>query len=235
MALDFPLNPVNNQIYGEYYYDAANASWRSNPSINGPSYISETAPAGVANGAIWYNSVDGTLFINYAGQWVEARSDQKVIPGSVIQVVSSVTTNSLTGTLGGAFNPTSTDGTQFHSFSFTPKFSNSKILLQSSNVVMGEYANATDEYYMAAYYDTTRIAIVAPTAGHAAFASGYNVAFHSFNHMFDSWGTSTKTIQVRVGSYASNVGSMYVNTNYYYNTFAAGTRNVSFSLMEVAQ
>lgn len=235
MPLDFPSNPTNGQIYGNYYYDTSSLSWRSSPLTNGPAYISDIIPSGAPNGGIWYNSSDGTLFVKYLDTWVEARSNPKIIPGSIVQTVASVSTNSLTGTLGGASNPTSTDGTQFHTFNFTPKFANSKILLQSSNVVMGEYANATDEFYMAAYYDTTRIAIVAPTAGHASFAAGYNVAFHSFNHMFDSWGTTSKTIQVRVGSYASNVGSMYVNTNYYYNSFAAGTRNVSFTLMEVAQ
>lgn len=235
MPLDFPANPTNGQIYGNYYYDTSSLSWRSSPLTNGPAYISDIIPSGAPNGGIWYNSTDGTLFVKYLDTWVEARSNQKIIPGSIIQTVASVSTNSLTGTLGGASNPSSTDGTQFHTFSFTPKFANSKILLQSSNVVMGEYANATDEFYMAAYYDTTRIAIVAPTAGHASFTNGQNVAFHSFNHMFDSWGTASKTIQVRVGSYASNVGSMYVNTNYYYNSFAAGTRNVSFTLMEVAQ
>jgi hypothetical protein len=41
MALDFPSNPVNNQVYGNYYYDSSMTAWRAfgvsnypNPLVN---------------------------------------------------------------------------------------------------------------------------------------------------------------------------------------------------------
>jgi hypothetical protein len=155
-------------------------------------------------------------------------------PGHVIQVVSSQTTNTLTGTFGGSANPTSTSGTLFHSFNFTPKFSNSKLFLQSTNLIMGEYANVSDEFFMAAFYDTTRAALVVPSAAYTHFAGSLNLGFYSFNNLFNSWGTSEKTINIRVGSSGSG-GSMYANTNYYYNVFGSDNRIMSFTIMEIAQ
>lgn len=35
MALDFPLSPVDQQVYGNFYYDAAIGSWRNVGSKNG--------------------------------------------------------------------------------------------------------------------------------------------------------------------------------------------------------
>ena len=156
------------------------------------------------------------------------------VNNSIIQVVSSDTTNSLTGTIGASTNPTSTSGTLFHSFNFTPKFSNSKILIQSTNVIIGEYANAQDEFFMAAFYDTTRVAMVVPTVPYASALNSYNFGFYSFNNVFNSWGTTEKTISIRVGA-GSSGGSMYVNTNYYYNQFGSDNRVVTFTLMEIAQ
>lgn len=239
MVIQFPNTPTNGQVYSGYYYDSTLNAWKASPVGAGPASISDTAPSGAIHGDMWYNSADGTMYIyvndGTSSQWVEIHSNTAASPGSIIQVVSSVSTNTLSGTLGGASNPTSTDGTQFHTFSFTPKLSNSKLLIQSSNIIIGEYANTSDEFYMAAYYDTTRMAIVGATPQYASFANSYGYATHAFNHMSDSWGTTTKTVQIRVGSTASNVGSLYVNQNYMYNGFASGIRNVSFTIMEVAQ
>jgi len=153
---------------------------------------------------------------------------------SIIQVVSSDTTSSLTGTIGASTNPTSTSGTLFHSFNFTPKFSNSKILLQSTNVIIGEYANAQDEFFMAAFYDTTRVAMVVPTVPYSSAASSLNFGFYSFNNIFNSWGTTQKTISIRVGA-ASSGTSAFVNTNFFYNTFGSPNRVVSYTIQEIAQ
>lgn len=155
--------------------------------------------------------------------------------GTILQVVSSETTTMLSGTLGSSANPTSTDGTLFHSFTFTPKFANSKLLIQSSNVYMGETSNIGDEFYLAAYYDTTRVALSAGGNSANSFSGSLNIGIHSLNHVFNSWGTSTKTISIRVGSASNSGGSMYVNQNVSYNMFNSAARIVSFTVMEIAQ
>jgi hypothetical protein len=156
------------------------------------------------------------------------------LPGNIVQVVSSETTNTLSGTIGAATDPSSSQGTLFHSFLFTPKFANSKLLLQSTNLVMGETANAQDEFYMAAYYDSTRIAMVVPTVPYSVSAGSLNFGFYSFNNIFNSWGTTQKTISIRVGA-ASSGTSAFVNTNFFYNTFGSPNRVVSYTIQEIAQ
>jgi microcystin-dependent protein len=43
MALDFPNNPVNGQVYDNYYYDASMQSWRAYGTVN------LAVPAGIIN------------------------------------------------------------------------------------------------------------------------------------------------------------------------------------------
>lgn len=83
MALDFPSNPVNNQVYGNYYYDSTVGVWRGfgtgipNPLVDAiaSSSVASTIPL-VARGSAsqsanlqeWQNSVGTTLSsINSAG------------------------------------------------------------------------------------------------------------------------------------------------------------------------
>jgi hypothetical protein len=154
--------------------------------------------------------------------------------GHIVQVVSFETTTKLAGTLGGSTNPTSTEGTFLTSASFTPKSADSKILIQSSNVIMGELTNTGDEFYMAAYYDTTRAAITVTGGSYIHFSGSLGFGLASFNHVFSSWGTTTKTINIRAGSTYSGT-NMYVNQNYHYNVFLDAARPTSFTLMEIAQ
>lgn len=124
MPLDFPSNPTNGQIYDNYYYDATSLSWRSNPLTNGPAYISDIIPSGAPNGGMWYNSADGTLFVKYNGAWVEARSNPKIIPGSIVQVIQAVKTDVFASTPGGTWGDIPS-----MIATITPKFSTSKILV----------------------------------------------------------------------------------------------------------
>ena len=39
MALDFPSNPVDGQIYGNFYYSSAKAAWRATTSFNTPNAL----------------------------------------------------------------------------------------------------------------------------------------------------------------------------------------------------
>ena len=79
MALDFPSNPVNGQIYNNFYYDSSTSAWRSIGSVYAPNYLknpvfSTTSATGVpvttqgvvgqtANLEEWKNS-SGTVLAN---------------------------------------------------------------------------------------------------------------------------------------------------------------------------
>ena len=67
---------------------------------------------------------------------------EKMPAGSVIQVYSKESSNEYRGTVTGASGFVDVDeGYLFETLSFCPMFSNSKILLQSSNVAVYEYGN----------------------------------------------------------------------------------------------
>ena len=156
----------------------------------------------------------------------------RMTAGSVVQVVGVTTTTTLAGTLGaGSATPTSGQGTQLASFNFTPKFSTSKLLLQSSAVIVGEYNNVQNDFYMAAYYGSTLVALQRNSGAHFHFAGSLNAGWLSFNHIFNSWGTSTQTISIRIGG--DNGTSMYANYPYFTNVYSGGT--AGFTLTEVAQ
>lgn len=128
MPLDFPLNPVNGQTYLTYTYDTSIASWRSNPLVKGPAYISDAPPLLAANGDVWFSAADGTLFVRYDNNWVEARSDETITPGSVVQVVHNSYSTEI-GTSSTSYVTTNLTAT------ITPKFVNSKILVMPSTNV----------------------------------------------------------------------------------------------------
>jgi hypothetical protein len=78
MAISFPASPTNGQVYQGYYYDSTLNAWKASPISAGPASVADTAPAGAIHGDVWYNSLDGTIYIYYvdgtSSQWVETRS-----------------------------------------------------------------------------------------------------------------------------------------------------------------
>lgn len=95
MALDFPSNPADGEIYGSYVYNFSVGVWQSREESAAPAITSPTRPLTAANGDIWYNTSNGITYVFYSdgssGQWVEMVSSgvpslEEVMPtGSVIQ------------------------------------------------------------------------------------------------------------------------------------------------------
>jgi microcystin-dependent protein len=75
MALDFPANPTNGQIYGSYVYNSTVGAWQSKEDPATVAVTSPTAPLTANNGDIWYNTNTGVSYVYYAdgtsAQWVE--------------------------------------------------------------------------------------------------------------------------------------------------------------------
>lgn len=165
--------------------------------------------------------------------------DANAPSGSVIQVVQHKTTARSQISASGNSTVTATSGTQYTSFTFTPSFATSKLLLLSSNILIGEYLNNADCLYMSATHGgDTLIGSVMCYSGYSHWASGFDTAFVSFNHLFDSWGTSTRTISIRVGA-TSNPS--YIAVNYpnaateYANQFNSPNQHeVTFTILEIA-
>jgi len=153
--------------------------------------------------------------------------------GYILQCVSFTTQTNLSGTLGGASDPGSSDGTSYFSFQFTPLLSDSDLLLYSSNICVWENSDSNDVFYLAAYFDTTRISIVnAPVRDNNA-RSSLTRTYLALNKAFSSWGTSQKTIDIRIGSGNGTGSNMVVNT-YLDTTYTPQheTPEISFTMIE---
>jgi hypothetical protein len=75
MALDFPANPSEGEIFGSYVWSASKGVWQSREESAAPAITSPIAPAIANSGDIWFDSSDGISYVYYddgnTGQWVE--------------------------------------------------------------------------------------------------------------------------------------------------------------------
>ena len=160
------------------------------------------------------------------------------IVGSTLQVVNHITTNRLNSSIAGATAITATSGGEYTTFNFTPRSASSKLLLTSSTFVFGEGSNTSDGYVaFATYGGDTIIGSVCNYSGYDHWSGAKDTAFVSFNHLFDSWGTSQKAISIRV---QSNGGTPTMRVNYptgsntYVSQFNSPNRHqVTFTMTEI--
>jgi hypothetical protein len=75
MALDFPANPVDGEVFGSYVWSASKGVWQSREESAAVAITSPTAPLTANNGDIWYNTARGIAYVYYddgsSSQWVE--------------------------------------------------------------------------------------------------------------------------------------------------------------------
>ena len=138
MAIQFPASPTNGQVYQGYYYDSTLSAWKASPVSAGPVAIADAAPAGAIHGDMWYNSLDGSSYIyvndGTSGQWVEVHSNTAAVPGSILQVLQTVKTNTFVSSSSSWVDVTG------WSVTITPKLSTSKILVTANG-----YTSHTDQ------------------------------------------------------------------------------------------
>lgn len=83
MAIDFPASPTPGQEYEGYYWDDTKGVWKSIATNRGSVITSSTTPTGATAGDLWFNTVDGNLFIYYddgiSVNWVEVNSTSSLI------------------------------------------------------------------------------------------------------------------------------------------------------------
>ena len=171
---------------------------------------------------------------------IDGLNESSLPAGSVIQVVNHLTTNRFNQSVGGATDITATSGAEYTSFNFTPKLANSKLLLTSSTFIFGERNNISDGHVVfATHGGDTIIGSVCNYAGYDHWTGALDTTFVSFNHLFNSWGTSQKAISIRV---QFNGGSPTLAVNYptgsntYANQFNSPNRHqVTFTMTEIKQ
>lgn len=79
MAIDFPATPTPGQEFQGYYWDNTKQAWRSQSTNRGSVITSATTPTGATAGDLWFNTVDGTMYVYYddgiTTQWVEIQAN----------------------------------------------------------------------------------------------------------------------------------------------------------------
>ena len=160
--------------------------------------------------------------------------------GSIIQVVNHSTTSRVNPTPSPADPISATSGVEYTTFNFTPNFSNSKLLLTSSTFMFGEGNNISDGMVaFATYGGNTIIGSVCNYAGYDHWAGAKDTAFVSFNHLFDSWGTTQKAISIRccLHSGTQQIGINYpTGNNQYFTQYNSPNRHeVTFTMSEIKQ
>lgn len=82
MALDFPSNPTDGQVFGSYVYVASKGVWQSIEESASPAILSPTKPLSGVDGDIWVNTSEGTAFVYYndgsSSQWIELISSREI-------------------------------------------------------------------------------------------------------------------------------------------------------------
>ena len=78
MALDFPANPTDGEVFDAYIWNAAKGVWQGVEESAAVTITSPVAPTTGTPGDLWFNSSTGILFTYYSdgtsAQWVEVLS-----------------------------------------------------------------------------------------------------------------------------------------------------------------
>lgn len=150
---------------------------------------------------------------------------------SVIQVASTTFDGTVSTSAAGAPNII-TNGVQLFSITFTPLSATSQILVQTSTIVVAEESNVGDMPWLSLFAGSNFIAANGNSSLYSHFSGNLNVAHHSLNHVFASWGTSAQAVTVRAGI---NAGTAYINghslTAY---TYSGNQARISMTITEIA-
>ena len=99
MALDFPSNPSDGEVYGSYIYNLAKGVWQGTEESAAVAVTSPTRPTTASPGDIWVNTATGIAFVYYndgnTSQWMELLSSavptvNEIMPyGTIVQTARS--------------------------------------------------------------------------------------------------------------------------------------------------
>lgn len=75
MALDFPANPVDGEVFSSYMWNQAKGVWQGKEEAATVAIMSPTVPVTASNGDIWFNTNIGIAYVRYddgnTSQWVQ--------------------------------------------------------------------------------------------------------------------------------------------------------------------
>jgi hypothetical protein len=154
--------------------------------------------------------------------------------GHLIQVVNHKTTTRGSAAITGA-NPAYNTGASFTTFNFTPHKASSKLLLSSTTINVQQSVNAGDNPWLCASHGTTLIGSVLSYISYNHWNGAKDATFVSFNHLFNSWGTTQQTIDIRFGCNQTETIKCNAPSSTSYDHVPTGYHEQCFTIMEIAQ
>lgn len=104
MALDFPSNPTNGEVFGSYIWNASVGAWQAREESATVATMSPVAPVSASPGDIWINTSDGTSFVYYndgsSSQWIEILASS-VLDVPTINSIDDISDVNVTGATDG--------------------------------------------------------------------------------------------------------------------------------------
>ena len=100
MALDFPANPTDGEVFDAYIWNAAKGVWQGVEESSAVTITSPVAPTTGTPGDLWFNSSTGILFTYYSdgtsAQWVEVLSSAvpnvtEIMPAGTVTQTARIT------------------------------------------------------------------------------------------------------------------------------------------------
>jgi len=120
MALDFPANPSDGEVFGSYVWSGPKGVWQSREESAAPAVVSPLPPESASPGDIWVDSSDGISYVYYndgsSSQWIEMISSGVVSLASKANLVhthdasSDIVSGKLPVSFGGTGQTSHTSG-----------------------------------------------------------------------------------------------------------------------------
>jgi hypothetical protein len=104
----------------------------------------------------------------------------------------------------------------------------------SSSFAFGETTNNADVLWAGAWAGTSRIIVTHTGMDYTRWGNNLNSMFVTLTGQISSWGTSQRTVSIRVGSGGSSGAGKVVNIDRSYNSQSTGARDVNFIMMEIS-
>lgn len=164
-----------------------------------------------SNSLVNFGSGTKRVFLTVPAEHID--NTYKVVQVAYTQS-STVSTGTTTIPTDGTI-PQNTEGTEFLTCTITPKFANSKLLIQA-NVMYGSSAASVINITTALFRDSTANAIAA--VGRDTLATANAASCNSLTAVVDSGSTSATTFKIRIGGNAATT----ITFNGYNNTAIYG-------------
>lgn len=158
------------------------------------------------------------------GYFNQMQNTSGVVYNNIVQVINVGTTSigggngtySLGSSSGYTTAPTSTSGITLVSLDFLPKFSTSKIVINTSPIAVAENSNVADDYRLFAHASTTLLGWVTSGIANQNFSGGLGSTLGGahLHCSANSWGTTVRTIRIGLDTSGNSSSSYFLNYAY---------------------